>query len=134
MDIRPIDGAALVADLNRMAEECIAMEKHVPIEFKQYYRGKFEAVMDIMLQVSRHTPTIDCVPRQQWISVKDMLPEEGEKVLVRGIKGGIQAGVFRGLSAPSRERMWHWKKNTCLEVVCWMSQKSLPEPPKEECK
>ena len=77
-------------------------------------------------------PTLDYVPRQQWISVKDRLPEKGEKVLVRGIKGGIQAGLFRGLSAPGRERMWSWKKHTCLEVVCWMPQSALPEPPKEE--
>ena len=67
----------------------------------------------------------------KWISVKDRLPDNGEKVLVCGVKGGIQAGVFRGLSAPNLNHAWHWKQNTCLKVVCWMSQKSLPEPPKE---
>ena len=64
-----------------------------------------------------------------WVSVEERLPEEGEKVIVLGVRGGMQTGIFRGAR---RNHKWEWKKHTVLEVVCWMPQDALPEPPKED--
>ena len=56
----------------------------------------------------------------KWISVEDRLPNAGEKVIVCGVKNGMQVGAFSGLSHPEKTRMWWWKKNTILEVTHWM--------------
>ena len=70
--------------------------------------------------------------QSKWISVEDRLPNVGEKVMISGVKNGMQVGAFRGLSHPGENRKWWWKKNTILEVTHWMSLPSMPEPPKEE--
>ena len=68
-------------------------------------------------------------PKQsEWISVEERLPEKGQKVLVRGVKNGMQIGAFRGIPVSERSELWWWKKNTLLDVTHWMP---LPEPPKE---
>ena len=56
----------------------------------------------------------------KWISVEERLPNAGEKVMIRGVKNGMQIGAFRGLSHPGNNRKWNWKKNTILEVTPWM--------------
>lgn len=68
----------------------------------------------------------------KWISVDERLPDVGEKVMVCGVKNGMQVGAFRGLSHPGENRKWWWKKNTILEVTHWMPLPSMPEPQKEE--
>ena len=119
--MRPIDADALVVYLYKATEECIAMEDHVPEQFKEYYRGKMEAFIEVAAHVKRHTPTLDYVPKQQWISVKDRLPEEGENsYLVRLEDGFIGTAVWDG-----GWELW----NDSGEVTHWMC---LPEPPKEE--
>lgn len=65
----------------------------------------------------------------KWISVKDRLPEDGQKVLVCGTRKGMQVGVFRGLMHPFDAMGWWWKKDTRLDVTHWMP---LPESPEEE--
>lgn len=67
--------------------------------------------------------------QSKWISVEERLPDAGEKVMIRGVKNGMQIGAFSGITRPGKNRRWLWKKNTILEVTHWMS---LPEPPKEE--
>lgn len=64
----------------------------------------------------------------KWISVEERLPNAGEKVMIRGVKNGMQIGAFSGITRHGKNRRWWWKKNTILEVTHWMS---LPEPPKE---
>lgn len=65
----------------------------------------------------------------KWISVDERLPDVGEKVMICGVKNGMQVGAFRGLSHPGENRKWWWKKNTVIEVTHWMP---LTEPPKED--
>lgn len=65
----------------------------------------------------------------KWISVEERLPDVGEKVMICGVKNGMQVGAFRGLSHPGENRKWWWKKNTVIEVTHWMS---MSEPLKEE--
>lgn len=69
------------------------------------------------------------VPR--WIPVEERLPEDGEKVIVRGVRDGIQTGTYKGHSAVDKH-VWWWKHNTYLKVAYWMPESMLPEAPKEE--
>ena len=70
--------------------------------------------------------------QQKWISVEDRLPDAGEKVIVCGVKNGMQVGAFRGKLRSGNNRRWWWKNNTILEVTHWMPLPSMPEQPKEE--
>lgn len=56
----------------------------------------------------------------KWISVEERLPDAGEKVMIRGVKNGMQIGAFSGIIRPGKNRRWLWKKNTILEVTHWM--------------
>ena len=64
----------------------------------------------------------------QWISVFDDLPEVGEKVIARGIRGGLHVGAFRGVTRKDCPGRWIWKSNVWIDVVYWMPQTSLPKP------
>lgn len=68
-DVRPIDANALVKWLYKQTEGVIAMEDHVPEQFKEYYRGKMEAFIEVSCHVRRHTPTLDITPNSEgeWI-------------------------------------------------------------------
>lgn len=65
----------------------------------------------------------------KWISVEDRLPDAGEKVMVCGVKNGIQVGAFHMKLRPENNRRWWWKKDTILEVTHWMP---IPQMPKED--
>lgn len=86
------------------------------------------------------TPTIE--PKQEWISVKDRLPEddlpEGSKkmrikvlVAIRNNKGvytvRTQTRALGGSYHVSEE--WEWGKHSYGDVTHWMP---LPEPPETE--
>lgn len=78
-----------------------------------------ETVMDSYLQ---DAPTIDPV-KQEWISVKDRLPEVEERVLVYSYEDGINFGYFLGY-----EDGFFIDCVYPNEPTHWMP---LPEPPKE---
>lgn len=65
---------------------------------------------------------------QEWISVKDRLPEDGEIVLVCGIRGGVYTAVF---NKPGQYRGLHKlnSKSHYCDPTHWMP---LPQPPKGE--
>ena len=71
-------------------------------------------------------PTVDTELVQQWISVKDRLPEVGKVVLAFGTRSAT-TGMFQGIN--KRNDLWWWKGHTIKHVSHWMP---LPEPPKEE--
>ena len=65
---------------------------------------------------------------QEWISVKDRLPELHTKVLCCGVKGGR----FIAETSELGEGHLYWTKRDgkgCSEVTHWMP---LPQPPKGE--
>jgi hypothetical protein len=71
--MRPIDADALVSDI----------ESARNIFFRSPYERRFhEDRIEFALNMVEDVPTIDYVPRQQWISVKDRLPETFQNVLV----------------------------------------------------
>ena len=67
----------------------------------------------------------------KWISVEERLPDVGEKVMVCGVKNGMQVGAFRGKLRPGNNRRWWWKNNTILEVTYWMPIPSMPDRAKD---
>ena len=96
--MRPIDADALKKDLSR------------------FYDGEVVA-----RQLIDEQPTVD-----DWISIKDRLPERGTRCLIYAAQGKAHYtsianfnGYYFGLSG----RRAYWK------VTHWMP---LPEPPKEE--
>lgn len=73
----------------------------------------FCITMDALIRFINNLPTIDPV-KQEWISVKDGLPEKGKSVLVYW-DDGFDIGEYVG--------------GEVGDDVYWMP---LPEPPKEE--
>lgn len=70
--------------------------------------------------------------RQEWVSVKDKLPELGKNVLVY-----IERNAYRGNKITRKREIaigWHikglWHVDGCSEVVVFYWQE-LPEPQKE---
>lgn len=88
---------------------------------------RFTKLIGILVDRIDAAPTLDCVPRQQWISVKERLPDEGIDVLMR-FEQNMAVG-FR------LECDWCAYTDDGYYTDCdskpthWMP---LPEPPKEE--
>lgn len=105
MNVRPIDANAL------LQQECCGRISGIEV---------------------RNAPTLDYVPRQQWISVKDRLPEDPRFVLVY-VKHP-SAHPFPAWSCIMTDMYLgdRWMENAdeeVHEVTHWMP---LPEAPKEE--
>ena len=65
---------------------------------------------------------------QEWISVKDRLPEDGVRVLAAHDDGVVRIGICRGCF-PAVMSKNHEKAFGFAEVTHWMP---IPEPPKGE--
>ena len=130
MDVRPIDANAMVKWLYKQTEGAIAMEDHVPEQFKEYYRGKMETFIEVSCIVRRHMLTLELAPCQQWISVKERLPPDQKKILVVNGHGYVTILAF----VKELDGKWTWltesgKYNHINDITHWMP---LPEQPKEE--
>ena len=63
----------------------------------------------------------------KWVSVKERLPEVGQKVLACGVHKGMEVQQFHGAHfLRDGTCVWEWKHNTIKTVTHWMP---LPEPP-----
>lgn len=116
----------MIINSKRAAEIC----REWYVAFSHMGKHKEKCVLELLDAAD----TIEALEAAQpkWISVEDRLPDVGEKVMVCGVKNGMQVGTFRGISRHGKSRKWWWKKNTILEVTHWMPLPSLPEPPKED--
>lgn len=142
---RPIDANALVASLERsykdLRELCDSIKEGEGA--KEVYQGELITFLEAILRV-REMPTIDYVPCQQWISVKDGLPEDcvDQSKDIRSIKVLVAIKAKNGWTVRTQTRQkhmyyrhfgsepevsWFWP-HSAGEVVYWMS---LPEIPKE---
>ena len=120
--MRPIDADALLASLSASYKElrklCDSMKDGDVA--KEIYQGELITFLEAILRTNE-APTLDFVPRQRWISVKDRLPEEREDVVIV-----IRLDWWRGENVE-----WMQAGLGLVEgsVTHWMP---LPEAPKEE--
>ena len=113
----------MIITAKRAAEIC----REWYVAFRYMGKGEEKCVLELLDVVD----TIEALEAAQpkWISVEDRLPDVGEKVMVCGVKNGMQVGAFRGKLRPGNNRRWWWKKDTILEVTHWMP---IPQMPKED--
>lgn len=145
--MRPIDADVLVAYLEQLSEYYREIYDKLkdgePSKLIEY--GKFTTAIETMIHIKRHMPTLDYEPRQQWISVKNGLPEDcvDQSKDIRSIKVLVAIKAKNGWTVRTQTRQkhmyyrhfgsepevsWYWP-HSAGEVVYWMS---LPEPPKED--
>ena len=63
----------------------------------------------------------------EWISVKDKLPENKRRVMVYTTQGAYRIGVFSFVGGEGA--VWFRCDRSCITCTHWMP---LPEPPKED--
>ena len=107
-----------LAGLLNEAGDNVFVVANQPVELQK--KRIYEEIADCLIA---HGVTV-----QEWISVKDRLPEDGEIVLVCGSRGGVYTAVF---NKPGQYRGWHKlnSKSHYCDPTHWMP---LPQPPKGE--
>ena len=92
------------------------------------YRG---LVRDALEQIELLEAIIKDKEKSPWISVEEMLPILGEKVVVSDGVHTWDYGQYKGFFED--RHTWEWKNMKLRTVHWWMPKKhALPEPPKEE--
>ena len=128
----PLDAAAETAkggitmDVREKLEVIAHLGDHITCkdEYGICYDSALAKVIEDAYMTLKNGVTV-----QEWISVKDMLPELHTKVLCCGIKGGR---FIAELSTWGKEKHLCWDKRNgqgCPTVTHWMP---LPQPPKGE--
>ncbi len=76
-------------------------------------------------------PTIEAVPDNGWISVKDRLPDDKERYLICTEDGRIDIAYYQpiGDKFSDYEPFWQGSCRFTTSVTHW---RTLPEPPKGE--
>ena len=93
---------------------------------KEHGSKDFIYGIETVLEYAENLQTTDVA--QEWISVKDRLPEDGVRVLAAHDDGVVRIGVCRGYF-PAVISKNHTKTFGIAEVTHWMP---LPQPPKGE--
>ena len=93
---------------------------------KEHGSKDFIYGIETVLEYAENLQTTDIV--QEWISVKDRLPEDGIRVLAAHDDGVVRIGICRGYF-PAVVSKKHTKTFGIAEVTHWMQ---LPAPPKGE--
>lgn len=86
---------------------------------------------DALEQIKLLEAIIKDKEKSPWISVEEMLPIIGEKVVVSDGVHTWDYGQYKGFFED--KHTWEWKNMKLRTVHWWMPKKhALPEPPKEE--
>lgn len=87
---------------------------------------------DALEQIELLEAIIKDKEKSPWISVEEMLPFLGEKVVVSDGVHTWDYGQYKGFLKGNKHEWW-WKNMTPRTVHWWMPKKhALPAPPKEE--
>jgi hypothetical protein len=125
MDSAPTEkGKTMREKLIELLQDCIC--DYVSTESYDWwvtYEVKYEELADHLIA--------NGVTVQEWISVKDRLPEDNERVLVYHDDGVIRFGINKDGFADVVSSLYlkHNHKTCFAKVTHWMP---LPEPPKGE--
>jgi hypothetical protein len=89
---------------------------------------KFNIPMAELVDVFAEIPAADVQPVNQWISVKDRLPDENQKCLVyRDINADLK--ITTGIWHSDMKEFYGLRHGTRLEdTIAWQP---LPEPPED---
>jgi hypothetical protein len=111
----------IITDMREIVKPCIAQ-----MLFNENFEGKgntdkaeFETEFEMLLTLAERGATVE---PQEWISVKDRLPELGQNVLVTYTDGDVETNERMALKGIV---VWKYGSN----VVAWMP---LPSPYKGE--
>lgn len=120
MSVRPIDANALMDELQRL-EEKLDKKAADDVDFQVAY---ISGIVQGINKRVKAAPTIDYVPRQQWISVKDRLPENGKMAICK------TDWFYEIFQWDGKAERWFGSHSIQPKdfVTHWMP---LPEPPKE---
>lgn len=69
---------------------------------------------------------VSLLPCNDWISVDDALPDEGQRVITCGVRGGIQICTYEGLLVDGIPFFRSATSRKYPPVTHWMP---LPQPP-----
>lgn len=96
----------------------------------ELYRQGVEDNYNDNIRLINEMPSADVQPVNQWISVKDRLPEEQQCILVHEKDYGVMLGDYQGIKYS--QPVWIVRKQGLImrttEVTHWQP---LPEPPKD---
>lgn len=94
-------------------------------------RCRTDLARDALEQIELLEAIIKDKEKSPWISVEEMLPIIGEKVVVSDGVHTWDYGQYKGFFED--KHTWEWKNMKLRTVHWWMPKKhALPEPPEEE--
>ena len=120
-EIRPIDANALADKIKRWSKRLNP----------GFYRSDV-LICDALVCVQEYisdSSTLDYVPRQQWISVKDRLPVDGVWVLVYINHDNDKSMIEIDIDKQKNGKWFIFSPTIKSNITHWMP---LPEPPKGE--
>lgn len=92
---------------------------------------QWDLARDALEQIEVLEAIIKDKEKSPWISVEEMLPILGEKVVVSDGVHTWDYGQYKGFFKD--KHTWEWKNMKLRTVHWWMPKKhALPEPPEEE--
>ena len=108
-------------DMSRLLRYCAVEDDCINCERWDVDCGSRKCLDDLLLKAAELLESVaNGVTVQQWISVKDRLPEQGQEVIV--YSGGVlKPTVFA-------YQFWNKHYDSWARITHWMP---LPKPPKE---
>lgn len=85
---------------------------------------QLESITEMIYELENSIESADVQPVNQWISIDERLPQDGEEALVYAGNRGVMIGLYDSV-------LQVWLDYECcgLKVTHWQP---LPEPPKKE--
>ena len=117
----------------KVSLDCCASDDCVKCKYflQPLLRCRTDLARDALEQIELLEAIIKDKEKSPWISVEEMLPIIGEKVVVSDGVHTWDYGQYKGFFED--KHTWEWKNMKLRTVHWWMPKKhALPEPPKEE--
>lgn len=117
-EVRMIDAKLLSTNIAQIAKNCARSDAQ-------------KALIGRILYMIDNMPTIEAEPANDWISVKDRLPDDNELCLICAEGGGICIAYYQPIGDKFSDHEPFWQSSNCRFsfVTHWQH---LPEPPKGE--
>lgn len=117
----------------KVSLDCCASDDCVKCHYflQPILRCRTDLAKDALEQIEVLEAIIKDKEKSPWISVEEMLPILGEKVVVSDGVHTWDYGQYKGFFED--KHTWEWKNMKLRTVHWWIPKKhALPEPPEEE--